>query len=51
MIDLRLERSVKIGNRVVGMDRPVYVVAEIGINHNGDLGLACELIDQAVAAG
>ena len=31
-------RQVTIGGRVVGDARPVYVVAEIGINHNGERG-------------
>ncbi|MAZ41025.1 N-acetylneuraminate synthase [bacterium] len=44
-------REVQIGNRMVGDDHPVYVVAEIGINHNGDVSVAKRLIDAAVAAG
>lgn len=42
---------VQIGKRVVGDNQPCYVVAEIGINHNGDLDLAKRLISVAVAAG
>lgn len=42
---------LKIGNKVVGYDQPVFVVAEIGINHNGDLDIAKQLIDGAKAAG
>ncbi|KAA6463101.1 N-acetylneuraminate synthase [Acidobacteria bacterium AB60] len=42
---------VKLGNRQVGDDQPCYVVAEIGINHNGDIDLAKRLISVAVAAG
>jgi N-acetylneuraminate synthase len=41
----------RIGDTVVGVGQPVFVTAEIGINHNGDLGLAFALIDQAAAAG
>ncbi len=44
-------RTVRIGNRLVGPGQPVYVVAEIGINHNGDLQVAKRLIDAAVLAG
>jgi N-acetylneuraminate synthase len=44
-------REVKIGNRVVGDGAPCYVVGEIGINHNGDLGIARRLIDVASVAG
>ena len=43
--------TVKIGNRLIGEDQPCYVVAEIGINHNGDIDLAKRLISVAVAAG
>jgi N-acetylneuraminate synthase len=41
----------KIGDRTVGRGHPVYVIAEIGINHNGDLNVAKRLIDIAAAAG
>jgi N-acetylneuraminate synthase len=43
--------SVRIGGREVGDDQPCFVIAEIGINHNGDLDLAKRLISVAVAAG
>jgi N-acetylneuraminate synthase len=43
--------DVKIGNRLVGGRHPCYVIAEIGINHNGDLDIAKKLIDVAVSAG
>jgi N-acetylneuraminate synthase len=43
--------QVKIGERVVGDGAPCYVVGEIGINHNGDLGVARRLIDVAAIAG
>ncbi len=42
---------VEIAGRRVGRDEPCLVVAEIGINHNGDLALARELIAAAAAAG
>ena len=44
-------RTVKIGNKLVGDDQPCYIIAEIGINHNGDIDLAKRLISVAVAAG
>jgi N-acetylneuraminate synthase len=44
-------RTVKIGNKLVGAGQPCYVIAEIGINHNGDVDLAKRLISVAVAAG
>jgi N-acetylneuraminate synthase len=43
--------NVKIGNRLIGEGEPVYIIAEIGINHNGSLELAKKLIDGAVFAG
>jgi N-acetylneuraminate synthase len=43
--------AVDIGKRTVGPGNPCYLVAEIGINHNGDLDLAKQLIDVAVSAG
>src|SRR5262245_48582641 len=42
---------VHIGERRVGPGEPVYLVAEIGINHNGSLDLAIALIDEAANAG
>ena len=44
-------REIKIGNRMVGDGHPAYIIAEIGINHNGDLGIAKQMIDAAVHAG
>lgn len=44
-------RLRRIGERLVGPGQPVYVIGEIGINHNGDLRNALALIDQAKAAG
>lgn len=46
-----MTREIKIGNRMVGDGHPAYVIAEIGINHNGDLGIAKQMIDAAVHAG
>jgi N-acetylneuraminate synthase len=43
--------TVKIGNKQLGEGQPCYVIAEIGINHNGDIDLAKRLISVAVAAG
>ena len=42
---------IQIGEEIVGHGRPTYVVGEIGINHNGDLGVAKKLIDVAALAG
>ena len=43
--------EVRIGDHLVGGEHPCFVVAEIGINHNGDLEMAKRLISVAVAAG
>ncbi|HEY1904089.1 MAG TPA: N-acetylneuraminate synthase family protein [Terracidiphilus sp.] len=43
--------TVKVGGKLVGEDQPCFIVAEIGINHNGDIDLAKRLISVAVAAG
>jgi len=44
-------RRVHVRGREIGDGQPVFVVAEIGINHNGSLDLARQLIDGAAAAG
>ncbi|NLG99321.1 MAG: N-acetylneuraminate synthase [Chloroflexi bacterium] len=46
-----MKREVKIGNRWVGDGHPAYIVAEIGVNHNGSVEIAKELIKQAHHAG
>jgi N-acetylneuraminate synthase len=46
-----MAREIKIGNRMVGDGHPAYIIAEIGINHNGDLNIAKQMIDAAVHAG
>jgi len=45
-----MANKVKIGNRWVGEGEPCFVVAEIGINHNGNLDIARKLISAAVLA-
>jgi N-acetylneuraminate synthase len=42
---------VMIGNKIVGIGQPCYIIAEIGINHNGDLDIAKKLIDLAKLSG
>jgi N-acetylneuraminate synthase len=46
-----MERAIRLGSRTVGDGEPTYVVAEIGINHNGDLDQALRLVDAAAHAG
>lgn len=43
--------EIKIGNRWVGDGHPVFIIAEIGINHNGSLEIAKKLIDGAKFSG
>jgi N-acetylneuraminate synthase len=43
--------NIRIGNKYVGDEKPVFMVAEIGINHNGNIDFAKQLIDVAVSAG
>ena len=42
---------MKIGNRQIGEDQPPLVIVEIGINHEGSLATAFELVDAAASAG
>ncbi|CAB1064567.1 N-acetylneuraminate synthase (EC [Olavius sp. associated proteobacterium Delta 1] len=44
-------KFIKFGNRQIGEGYPIFIIAEIGINHNGDLNIAKMLIDAAVDAG
>jgi len=43
--------TVNIGEMIVGDGHPCFFIAEIGINHNGDVGTAKKLIDVAKTAG
>ena len=43
--------SLDLGGRMVGHGYPCFVIAEAGVNHNGDLDLAHRLVDVAVDAG
>lgn len=45
------QRIVTIGNRAIGDGQPTYVIAEIGINHNGSVDVAKAMIAGAVEAG
>lgn len=46
-----MPKSVRIGSSLVGPGQPCFIVAEVGINHNGDLTLAKRLVDAAIFAG
>ncbi|MEE9324791.1 MAG: N-acetylneuraminate synthase family protein, partial [Dehalococcoidia bacterium] len=46
-----MEQTIQVGNRLVGEGQSCFIVAEAGVNHNGDVALARKLIDVAVEAG
>jgi len=46
-----MTKEVKIAGRPIGDGHPTYIVAEIGVNHNGNLEIAKKMIDAAVHAG
>jgi len=43
--------TVKIGNKIIGHGLPTFIIAEIGINHNGSMDICKKLIDMAVSTG
>lgn len=43
--------EIKLGNKRIGTGSPVFIIGEIGINHNGDIDIAKKLIDVAAFAG
>lgn len=43
--------GIRIGDFIIDADSPVYVIAEIGNNHNGSIDLAKQLVDAAIEAG
>ena len=44
-------REIEIGDKMVGESEPCFIIAEAGVNHNGDINLAKKLIDVAREAG
>lgn len=44
-------KKVKIGERWIGEREPTYIVAEAGVNHNGNVDLAKEMINEAKKCG
>ena len=43
--------KIRIGKRLIGEGEPCFIIAEAGVNHNGDIKLAKELVDTAKQAG
>lgn len=48
---MKFNDRFSIGNIAVGRNAPVFIIAEAGVNHNGDPALARALVDAAAAAG
>jgi N-acetylneuraminate synthase len=46
-----MKNLIKIGSREIGENQPCYLIAELGINHNGDIAIAKRLIDNAIRYG
>ena len=43
--------EIKVGNKIISKTSPTYLIAEIGINHNGDIETAKKLISHASESG
>ena len=48
---MRFNKKIKVGNYTIDVNSPVFIIAEAGVNHNGDIDIAKKLIDTAVYAG
>lgn len=46
-----MQNRIKIGERIIGSQNPCFIIAEAGVNHNGDINLAKRLVDAASMAG
>ena len=46
-----MTNKVSVGKKAIGAGEPVYIIAEIGINHNGEIEIAKQLMDVAVETG
>lgn len=44
-------QGITLQNRTIAHDKPCFIIAEAGVNHNGDMNLARKLIDAAVDSG
>lgn len=45
------DHSIRVGDQTISKDHPVFIIAEAGVNHGGDMAKAKELIDVAAASG
>jgi N,N'-diacetyllegionaminate synthase len=48
---MEFNKSIQVGNRQISSNDPVFIIAEAGVNHNGDINIAKKLIDIASDAG
>jgi N-acetylneuraminate synthase len=46
-----MRKKVKVGHHIIGENEHCFIIAEIGINHNGNVELAKKMVDIAVASG
>jgi len=44
-------KNIKIAHKIIGVGKPIFIIAEAGVNHDGKLKKALELVDLAKAAG
>ncbi len=49
--NLKNKVSFKIGDRTIGRNSPCFIIAEIGVNHNGDVNIAKKMVDKAIEIG
>ena len=45
---IKFNREIKIGRNTISDNSPTFLIAEAGVNHNGDMALAKKLVDKAV---
>jgi len=50
-LNLKNKNEINIENKIIGTNYPCYIIAEIGVNHNGNLSLAKKLIDESIHVG
>ncbi len=48
---MKFKQSIKIADKVIDENSPVFIIAEAGVNHNGDLNIAKKMVDIAKEAG
>jgi N,N'-diacetyllegionaminate synthase len=51
ILEKRKEDKIKIGERIFEKEKPVFIIAEAGVNHNGNIEIAKKMIDSAKDAG